>query len=97
MTLPVVPLPTKTVDLGDGATVDIKALSRAAALKVTTGYRDPPRPDEAENFIVAMGCGVTEAEAAKWRAATDPAVAGKVIDAILELSSLTETEADPQP
>lgn len=96
-TLPVVPLPTRTVEVG-GVDVTFRALSRSEALKVTTEFRDDP--DGAEIYILALGVGVTEAEAKAWREVTDVEEAGKVIDGIVYLSGLADPKEDgpsPQP
>jgi phosphoglycolate phosphatase-like HAD superfamily hydrolase len=97
--LPVRPLPTADVDI-DGTTITVRGLSRAAALKVTTAF-GAARADEAEDFIVAQGTGITEAEAHAWREATEATAAGAVVDKILELSALLDLEdknaPDPKP
>jgi len=81
-----VPLPTDVVCVA-GAEIKVRGLSRAEALKIQTFTGDL---DGAENHIVACGVGVTEEEAAEWRAATPPDVAGAVVDRICELSGLVE-------
>lgn len=86
MSLPVVALPTDVVAVA-GAEVKVRGLSRAEALKIQTFTGDL---DGAENHILACGTGVTEDEAAEWRANTPPDVAGAIVDRIIELSGLTE-------
>jgi hypothetical protein len=87
MALPVVPLGTGTVVIG-GETVAIKSLSRADALQLN-GFKG--REDEAEVFVVMCGTGCTEDEAKAFREGNDTETAGLLIDAILELSGLTDS------
>jgi hypothetical protein len=89
--LPSIPLPTKTVDIGD-ISIHIRSLSRTEALKVTTEFKD--NVDGAEIFILACGVGVSEEDAKQWRAETDPMSAGKVIDGILVLTGLADSKND---
>lgn len=86
MSLPDLPLRTDTVVVGD-AKVQIRSLSRAEALKVGTFNGDM---EAAENWLLACGAGVTEDEAREWRNAVSAEDAGTIIDAICELSGLTE-------
>ena len=87
MALPVVPLGTGSVEIG-GQAVEYHALSRAQALKLA-GLRG--REDEAEVLILAGGTGCTEDEARAFREANDTDTAGLLIDAILDISGLTNS------
>jgi hypothetical protein len=87
MALPVVPLGTGTVVIG-GETVAIKSLSRADALQLN-GFKG--REDEAEVFVIMCGTGCTADEAKAFREGNDTETAGLLIDAILELSGLTDS------
>ena len=86
MALPIVPLATGTVTIGD-TEVAYRALSRADALKLNA-YRG--REDEAEVVILMGGTGCTEAEAQAFREGNDTATAGLLVDAILVISGLTD-------
>lgn len=86
MALPLVALPTDIVVVADEK-VEVRGLSRAEALKLQTFDGDL---DAAENHILACGTGVTLEEAAEWRAAVAPDVAGALVDRICELSGLVE-------
>ena len=70
-----------------GTPVEITALSRADVLHIKTHYTEETA-DDAEVFLVARGVGVSEDEAKAWLASTPLAEAGKVVDAIVELSGL---------
>lgn len=95
MALPVRALPTSTVTI-EGVAVEVRGLSRAEALKLTTQFAD--NVDGAETFIVSCGTGVSIEEAAEWRGATDVATAGLIIDEVIKLSGLTgEDGKSPQP
>lgn len=86
MNLPSAPLPTDVVVVA-GAEVKVRGLSRAEAIRLRDIGGDM---DLAENHILACGAGVSEEEAADWRDAVLPEVAGAVIDRICELSGLVE-------
>lgn len=94
-TLPVRPLPTDEVTI-DGQTITVRGLSRAAALKLTTGFTKETA-DDAEVFILVQGTGVTEEHAREWRASVDATTAGLVIDRIIELSALGDLENRDAP
>lgn len=85
MALPVVPIPTATIELA-GTPVTYRSLSRAEALRMATDYRADP--EGAQVFLLARGAGVTEDEARAWLDSTDPATAGKLVDAIIILTGL---------
>jgi hypothetical protein len=87
MGLPIVPLGTGSVEIG-GVPVAIKSLSRADALQLN-GFKG--REDEAEVFVVMRGTGCTDEEAKAFREGNDTDTAGILIDAILELSGLTDS------
>ena len=52
-------------------------------------------PDAAEVFVLTCGTDTEEADVRSWRATTDFATVGVVVDHILELSGLTGTP-DPK-
>lgn len=83
-TLPAIPLPTGTVELG-GQTVTFQALSRAAAVGLKV-FED--HPQDAEPYIVAKGCGISEDEAREWLEATPFEDGSTLIEAIVLLSGL---------
>lgn len=89
MDLPKIALPTSEVLVGD-TLVPIKSLTRSQALKVHTFEG---REDEAEDFILACGTGLTMAEAHAWRDSVDLHTAGLLTDAIIVLSGLTPEKA----
>jgi hypothetical protein len=82
--LPSIPLPEKEIEIG-GQTITLRSLSRAEVLQLK---KFEANPDEAENFILAKGTGITEEAAAKWRSEVDASTAGKVVDGIIFLSGL---------
>lgn len=84
MGLPVVPLPKSTVEVA-GVAVEVRGLSRAEAMRLPSFHEDP---DAGETFVLARGTGITEAEAADWRASSPVDVVGAVVDEILRLSGL---------
>jgi len=86
VSLPVVPLPTDIVSVG-GAEVKVRGLSRSETIRLQDFAGNM---DGAENHVLACGVGVTEDEAAEWRANTPPDVARIVLDRICELSGLDE-------
>lgn len=91
MALPKIGLPTGEVEVG-GVTVTFRSLSRTESLKVSTQYRG--KADDAENFIIAKGCGVTEEEAAEWRNSGSAKEVGELVDAIIYLSGLADIPED---
>ena len=84
--LPPFPLLRSSVDL-DGHKVEIRALSRAEILQLARFQDDP---DAGEDHVLAAGAEIDIDEAREWRRSTPPEIAGLVVDAILELSGLTE-------
>jgi hypothetical protein len=86
MALPVAPLPRDVVRVAD-EDVPVRGLSRAEAIEVMNRSGDL---DKVENWLVACGCDVTEAEAHEWRNSVSADVAGPVVDRIVELSGLSE-------
>jgi hypothetical protein len=70
----------------NGEDVTIRSLSRAEALHLQSFQG---READAEPFIVSKGASVSEDEAQKWLNSTDTETAGVLIDAILDLSGLT--------
>ncbi len=97
MALPIGGLPTSALTIA-GVEVEYRSLSRAEAIRLQD-FRS--RPDDAERWILACGTGVTEDGAEAFRAGNTLAEAGRLIDAILELSGLTkldeESESDGGP
>ena len=91
MSLPIIALPTSTVEVG-GVPVPIRSLSRHEALHV---HSFVGREDEAEDYIVACGTDVSVEEAAKWRNSTALDTAGTVVGAIMLISGLTKAGTDP--
>lgn len=88
MGLPHIPLPTSAVELnGSGATVNIHALTRAQALTLNE-YQG--RYDEAEDLLIAWATDVTPEEAHRWREAVDFDTVDVLVNAIVELSGLTD-------
>ncbi len=85
MPLPIPALPSGSIDLGGGAVVEYRSLSRAQAMKLQ-GYKG--REDQAEDWIVACGLGITVKEAHAWRDAVPFDVGGRLVDAIIEISGL---------
>lgn len=85
--LPRPALPTGTLDL-DGTRVEYRSLSRSQALQLN-GYRG--REDEAEDFIVSCGTGLTMDEAHAWRDAVSFEIAGQLVEAIIDISGLSES------
>lgn len=88
MALPQIPLPTDSVEI-EGFRVEYRALSRNAALKLQS-YKG--REDEAEIFIVAQACGVSEDDARAWLSSVSVDAVTPLIDGILTLSGLTNED-----
>jgi len=84
--LPKIALPSSSIELG-GERVEFHSLSRSQALKLHD-YKG--REDEAEDFMLACALDIEAEEAHAWRDSTDTETAGKLIDAIIELSGLTD-------
>jgi hypothetical protein len=84
--LPRPALPTGSIELG-GARVEYRSLSRAQALELNS-YKG--REDEAEDFMLACGLDCSMDDAHAWRAAVSFEVGGQLLDAIIELSGLTD-------
>lgn len=93
MSLPTIPLPTRVIDLGGGAEVTIRGLSRAEARHLSTAFKDGSESgdvDGAEVWLLVTVLGVSDAEAQLWREQTDAVTVGKVVDGIIELSGMGE-------
>jgi hypothetical protein len=84
--LPSEPLARGVVAIGD-TKVEYRALSRSEVLELAKFEGDP---NGGETHVVACGAEVTPEEAAEWRNTTAPETVGVLVDAILELSKLTE-------
>jgi hypothetical protein len=83
--LPIPALPSDTLEI-EGMSVPYHSLSRSQALKV---HSFVGREDEAETYILSCGVDVSLEEAQAWRESVDVATAGKLIDAIIIISGLT--------
>ncbi len=92
MALPVIPLPSDTVEV-NGTEVRFRSLSRSEALKLQD-YRG--REDEAELLILQWATGATEEEAKAFQEGTANAEVGKLTDAILIFSGLADEDTDPK-
>jgi hypothetical protein len=79
-------LPTGSIELG-GVRVEYRSLTRSQSLQLND-YKG--REGEAEDFMLSCGLGCSVAEAHEWRGAVSFEVAGQLLDAIIELSGLTE-------
>lgn len=86
MALPAVPLSTSTLTIG-GTDVTIHALTRTQALELNA-YQG--REDEAEDALIAWATDCSTEEAHAWRQAVSWDTAGQLVDAIIELSGLTQ-------
>lgn len=84
--LPRPTLPVGSIDLA-GTVVEYRSLSRSQAIQLETFRADP---DGAEDWIISCGLGITQAEAHDWRDAVQLELVGPLIDAILEISGLTD-------
>ena len=93
MALPIIPLPSSTVEV-NGSPVTFRSLSRSEALQLQ-GFRG--REDEAEALILQWATGATPEEAQAFREGTMTAEAGKLVDAILIFSGLAEADEDGEP
>lgn len=84
--LPSEPLARSSVAIGD-TKVEFRALSRSEVMALAAFEGDP---NGGETHVLACGAEVSVEEAQEWRAATSPETVGILVDAILELSKLTE-------
>lgn len=92
MALPIIPLPSSTVEV-NGTEVHFRSLSRSEAMKL----RDMRgREDEAEVMVIAWATDCTEDEAKAFLDGTQTVEAGKLTDAILIFSGLAEGDDDPK-
>lgn len=89
MGLPKVELPTDKVEI-DGEMVEVRGLSRTEFLGLSK--RAAGDVEIAEVGALVLGCGVTEEEAAEWRATTPAGDVGRVLDRISELSGMGENQ-----
>lgn len=93
MPLPLIPLPTTTIDVG-GQKVTIRSLSRGERLAIA-GLEDDARVLEA--YVVGLSVGVDPAEAREWLAGVLPDIADKLVLDVMEWSGLiTPRPADAQ-
>lgn len=83
--LPIPALPSGTVEIG-GVEVPFHSLSRSQALKV---HGFVGREDEAETYILSCGADIPLEQAQLWRDSVDVETAGKLIDAIIVISGLS--------
>lgn len=86
MGLPLIPLPRDTVEVA-GEKVEVRGLSRAEALKISTVYEGDL--DAAETYLLSVGAEVPFEEAKEWRYAAPAAEVGRLVDRIVELSGLS--------
>jgi hypothetical protein len=88
MSLPVIPLPSSSVEV-NGTPVSFRSLSRSEAI-VLQGMRGDL--DEQDAFVIMCGTDSTREDVDAFRSATAPMEAGRLTDAILVLSGLAEGE-----
>ena len=88
-TLPVSPLATDTVEVA-GQPVAIRSLSRAEAFRLR-GFEG--QAEEAEVYLVARGCDITDDDARAWLASVDLMTGSPLVDGILTLSGLLDPQA----
>lgn len=86
MALPIPPLASGVLVIA-GQDVGYHALTRAQAMQLNT-FRG--REDDAETYLLSCGTGVSIEDAAAWRGAVGWDVAGELVDAIIDISGLTE-------
>ena len=84
VSLPTAPIPRDEVKIGNEAVL-IRGLSRSEVVRIAK-----MEPDEAENFVLCCGVGISIEEAAAWRADVPADFASPLIDRICELSGLAE-------
>lgn len=72
--------------------IQIRGLSRGEALRIPQ-FEDPA---EAEVFVLVAATATAEDEVREWYRTTPTAVAGEVIDRILELSGLVDGAQFPE-
>ena len=101
MGLPIVPLATGSVTIGDEK-VAYRALSRAEAMTFAQYQQpgaglDPGKVSEFEVFVLMCATGCTEAEANEFRQGNDTETVQVLMTAILDLSKLTEADAAADP
>lgn len=84
--LPQIALPTGEVEI-DGHSISFRSLSRSEALRLGEYVG---REDEAEDFLVSCGIDISIEEAHEWRQRTDPITGGLLVNAIIELSGLSD-------
>jgi hypothetical protein len=82
--LPVVPLPSDTVTVGDSQ-VTVFGLSRSAVLHLQSFDGDYEAVD---CYLLAQGCQISEEEAKAWSDSTPADAVEPVVARIVELSGL---------
>lgn len=96
MPLPLIPLPTTTIDVGDQR-VTMRSLSRGEVLRIA---ELPEDPREVEAFIVSCAFDVPTEEAKAWLSASHPDVVNRTLVALMEWSGMSapteEGEAAPE-
>lgn len=87
MALPIVKLKTATVDLGDGATVEVRGMTRAECLAMNEVIQSG-KPEDADYYVVSYGTNTELSEATSWvdSAPLDAVIA--ISTAVLTLSGL---------
>jgi hypothetical protein len=83
--LPATVLPSEEVQISD-VTVTIRSLTRSQAYALK-GMEDE---DAQETAVIAWGTGSTMEEAKTWRAEAGFGIVSPLVNAILELSGLTD-------
>jgi hypothetical protein len=86
---------TRTLVLG-GEKVEVRGLLRRelgeVLAPVADGTDDPSARERCDALTVALGCQVTEEEAAEWMAAAPGGHVVLVIQAVMELSGMGDEE-----
>ena len=95
MSLPKVSGPTTTVSV-DGHLITVRGLTRGENAQVSR-FIDQKQIEEAEIFILGRGTDTADDEAAGWYRDTPNADVEKVLNAIGDLTRLTEGAAKSGP
>jgi hypothetical protein len=95
MPLPLVDLPTDSIEIG-GEKVEYRALSREEALRLNRFKEQTAEDlDAGEIFMLSCSVGVTEEEAAEWRRRTDAGTVDRLLQAIATISGLVPDPERP--
>lgn len=86
---------TRRLNLG-GEEVEVRGLLRRELTEVLAPVGetpdDPAARERCDVLTVALGCGVTEAEAAEWMESAPGGHVVLIIQAVMELSGMGESE-----